>query len=76
MQGQLEKLQGENGKLKTYLSASLTQVEQYKLALKKLSDLNTQLEDDLTKRAEEINLLKSDNAQLQKDNDHLTSVIQ
>ena len=47
-----------------------------KLALKKLADLNTQLEDELTKRVEEINLLKSDNAQLQKDNDHLTSVVQ
>jgi len=65
MQGTIDGLQNENARLKTYLAASLAQLEQYKTALQKFVEENTKLEEELARKTEEIQGLKLDNAQLQ-----------
>ena len=64
MQGSIDKLQNENAKLKTFLSASLAQLEQYKATLKKFVDLNTKLDEDLNRKIQENVTLTNDNSQL------------
>jgi len=46
-------LRHDLSRLRTYLAAALSQIEQYKRALKRLADANTELEQALKRRNKE-----------------------
>ena len=62
MEGEIKELQNENVKLKTYLAASVSQIENQKSALKnldnELSDKHTEHDGKCDSYCKEINTLK------------------
>ena len=54
MEESLNKLANENSRLKTYLAASIAQIERHKQAFKKLVEDNHKLEEDVFQKTNEI----------------------